>query len=376
MSKYFLLILSLIVLGCNEKPKQLENKKEIDLSEIIEPVAKEMIEKPLINSTSIAIFYDGKEYIGHYGEIEKGKNNKPNNETIYEIGSLSKVITGTLVAKAVLEGKIDVEDSVNKYLDKKYTNLSYQNQPVKIKHLLTHTSTLPNMLPLELNPVLDDFVNYDTPSKIHQVLENYDKNSFLKDLDSIKVTSQLGEKYSYSSAGVELMAHLLEQVYKKDYEQLLTEFLSTEIGMNNTKVNVDAKDIVVGYHVDNPNITLPMGKLPWGAAGNIKSTVPDMLGFIKYQLKNDKTVQESHRTLFKADSTNELAYFWEIDLSDKELGKYYLHHGGVPRSQCYIFIVPKHNLGAFIITNQSGTETAKAMIETMDKIFNTILKEE
>ncbi|WP_338815669.1 serine hydrolase domain-containing protein (plasmid) [Bernardetia sp. Wsw4-3y2] len=374
---YILLIAPLIFTGCVKSNQPTQVKDNTNLSKIVDSGAKEMLTQPLINSASIAIFYKEKEYIGHYGELEKGKNNKPSNSTIYEIGSLSKVLTGTLVANAVLEEKIDIEDNITKYLDGEYPNLSYSNQPIKVKNLLTHTSRLPNMLPLELNPILDNFLDYDTPLKINEVLKEYNKTKFLKDLHTIKIDAQLGKKYSYSSAGTELTAHILEQIYKTDYENILTNFLSKEIGMTNTKVNLneeDSKELAVGYHVDNPKATLPMGKLPWGAGGGIKSTIPDMMSFIKYQLKNNMVVEESHKTLYKADSTTEIAYFWRADLADTKLGKYYFHHGGVPRSQCYIFIIPKHNLGAFIITNQSGTQTAKIMATTLDKIFEELLE--
>ncbi|WP_338764571.1 serine hydrolase domain-containing protein [Bernardetia sp. ABR2-2B] len=377
MLKYILLITPLFLISCVKSNQSTQVEGNTNLSEIVDNAAKDMIKQPLINSTSIAIYYNGNEHIGHYGELEKEKDNKPNNTTFYEIGSLSKVMTGTLVANAVLEEKINLEDDITKYLDEEYPNLTYADQSIKVKNLLTHTSRFPNMLPIELNPILDNFLDYETPSKINKVLEKYDKTKFLNELHSIEIDSQLGKKYSYSSAATELTAHILEQVYKTDYEKILTNFLSKEIGMINTKINLneeELKNLAVGYHVDNPKFTLPMGKLPWGAGGGIKSTLPDMMNFIKYQLKNNKVVEESHKTLYQVDSTTEIAYFWRADLSDEKLGKYYFHHGGVPRSQCYIFILPKHNLGAFIITNQSGTETAKTMATTLDKIFDKLLK--
>lgn len=354
---------------------QQNNKSE--LAKLIDSAAAKMIKDPLINATSIAIYFDGKESINHYGELEKGKGNTPSNETLYEIGSLSKVLTGTIIAKAVLEKRISVEDDVNQFLNEEYSNLSFSNQNIKIKHLLTHSSGFPNMLPLELNPVLSDFLNYDTPSKINEVLENYNETKFLKDLHSIIIDTIPGFKYSYSSAGTELTAHILEDIYKMDFENLLMNFLSKNLGMGNTKITLNQDEIsklAVGYHADNPEITTPMGKLAWGAAGNIKSTVPDMMKFIKYQLENDEIVQESHRLLVQFDEEFGISYFWKIDSSDQELGRYYSHHGGVPRSQCFIFIIPKHNLGAFIITNQSGKNTSSKMAEALNEIFEKITK--
>lgn len=379
MTKYFLLILTLTVISCKNKGKQSTEIKNSKIVQLIDSVATKMIDDPLINSTSIGICYNGKEYINHYGELEKGKGNTPNNKTIYEIGSLSKVLTGTIVANAVLENKISIEDVVNKYLDEEYLNLSYLNKPIKIKHLLTHSSGLPNMLPLELNSILSDFLNYDTPSKINEVLKNYNKTKFLEDVHSINIDTVPGVKYSYSSAGTELTAHILETVYKTDYEDLLINFLSTKIGMKNTKITLkenDIKKLAVGYHTDNSKITSPMGKLPWGAGGNIKSTIPDMMKFVKYQLENNEIVQESHKPLVQYTDEFGLAYFWNIDSSNEKLGKHYVHHGGVPRSQCYIFIIPKYNLGAFIITNQCGQNTAPKMNKALNQIFDRIKETE
>lgn len=380
MTKYILLLLTIMVLSCNNKTKQAIEieSNTYKITQLIDSVAAEMVKDSLINATSIAVFYNGNEYIQHDGELEKGKGNTPTNNTIYEIGSLSKVLTGTLIAQAVLEQKINLEDAITKYLTEDYSNLSYNNHPIKIKHLLTHTAGFPNMLPLELNQIMDDFLNYETPAKINTILENYSQTKFLQDLHSIKMDTIPGYKYVYSSAGTELTAHILETVYKTNFEDLLKTFYLEKVGMTNTKINLNTTELsnlAVGYHVDNPIITSPMGKLPWGAAGNIKTTVPDMMKFVKYQLENDAIVQESHKSIFQYNDEFGLGYFWNIDASNTELGTQYTHHGGVPRSQCYAYIIPEYNLGAFIITNQSGMNTAPKMQAVLNPIFNSIIKQ-
>ncbi|MCC9064830.1 serine hydrolase domain-containing protein [Flavobacterium piscisymbiosum] len=367
MKNRFLLILLLSSIFCLAQSSQTENIKII-----IDSAANRMIKKPLIHSASIAIVYQGKEFIGHYGELEQGKNNCPDNETIYEIGSLSKTFAGTLAAKAVSEKKLNIEDEVQKYLPENYPNLKYGNQPILVKHLLSHTSGLPNMLPLEANTILQNFTSHDTPAKINALYKNYGQKDFLRDLHKVKIDTVPGYKYSYSSAGSQLIAFILEKVYKTKYEKLLTDYLGENIAMQNTKINLsnqEAKKLAVGYHSDNSVITSPMPQLPWGASGNMKSTIPDMVKYIKFQLKNNKIVAESHKTIAKFDDTFSIGYFWNIATDDKKLGTFYLHHGGVPRSQCYIYVVPKYDLGAFIITNQSGTDTARIMEDALNEIF-------
>ncbi|MFC5195369.1 serine hydrolase domain-containing protein [Bizionia hallyeonensis] len=380
MTKYILLTFLLIVLNCSDKPKQaIETQKNTgNITQIIDSLATKMVQDSLINATSIAIFFNGKEYIQHYGELEKGKGNTPTNNTIYEIGSLSKVLTGTLMAQAVLENKISLEDNITKYLNDGYSNLSFENHPVKIKHVLTHTAGLPNMLPPEMNTIMGDFLNYETPAKINTVLEYYNQTKFLKDLHSIKIDTIPGYKYAYSSTGTELSAHILEIVYKTNFEDLLKKFYSEKVGMAHTKIKLndtELSQLAVGYHVDNPIITSPMGKLPWGAGGNIKTTVSDMMKFVQYQLENNAIVQESHKSVFQYNDEFGLGYFWNIDKSNDTLGTQYTHHGGVPRSQCFMYIIPEHNMGAFIITNQSGMNTASKMLAILNPVFDELIQQ-
>lgn len=368
MKNRLLLILLLSSIFCLAQNSQPENIKIL-----MDSAANRMIKKPLIHSASIAIVYQGKEFIGHYGELEKGKNNCPDNETIYEIGSLSKTFAGTLAAKAVCEKKLNIEDEIQKYLLENYPNLKYGDQPILVKHLLSHTSGFPNMLPFEANTILADFTNHDTPAKINELYKNYNQKDFLRDLHKVKIDTVPGYKYSYSSAGSQLIAFVLEKVYQTKYEKLLTDYVTQNIAMQNTKINLssqEAKKLAVGYHSDNSVITSPMPQLPWGASGNMKSTIPDMVKYMKFQLKNNEIVAESHKTIVKFDNDFSIGYFWNIDTGNKKLGTFYVHHGGVPRSQCYIYIVPKYDLGAFIITNQSGNDTAKIMEDALTEIFD------
>ncbi|GIQ57168.1 hypothetical protein Flavo103_03040 [Flavobacterium collinsii] len=361
----------------SNKRNKIVTTENINIKNAVETAASKMIKKPLIHSTSIGVLYHGKEFIGHYGELEKGNNSPPNNETIYEIGSLSKTFTGTLAAKAAIDKKLNIEDEVQKYLPEDYPNLKYQNQPILIKHLLSHTSGFPNMLPFEANEILQDFTNHDTPGKINGVYKNYDQEDFLKNLHKVKIDTIPGYKYSYSSAGTELIAFILEKVYNTKFEELLKDYVSKNISMQHTKITLsdkETKKLAVGYHSDNSVITTPMPKLPWGASGNIKSTIPDMMKYVAFQLKNNKIVAKSHQKIVKFDNEFSIGYFWNIATDDKKLGTFFLHHGGVPRSQCYIYIIPKYDLGAFIITNQSGENTAKIMEYALTEIFDKILK--
>ncbi len=367
---YFVLSAVLLVAACTT-----ENVPTEDLATEIDKVAATLIEQPLLHSTSIGVLYKGKEFIRHRGDMEAGKPSPPTDATLYEIGSLSKTMAGTLIANAVLERKLSLDDDVRLYLQGDYPNLQYKGEPIRIRHLLSHTSGLPNMLPERANQVLDNFTDHRTPAELNAIYANYNKADFFRDLHTVEIRRMPGKDYSYSSSGTELTAHILETLYKNDYESLLRNFLRDAAAMTEVKIRLDDAGqtrLATGYHSDNPEPTTPMPQLPWGASGNVKTTVPEMMKYLKFQLAAGPVVAESHRSLVKFDSEFSIGYFWNIISGDNLKGLYYAHHGGVPRSQCYVYIMPKYDLAIFIITNQSGDHTAQAMEAAIDTLTEKI----
>lgn len=372
--KFCLLSTALLSAGCksNHEPTK-------DLGADIDEVAATLIEQPLLHSTSIAVVYRGQEFIRHRGNMEAGRPGIPTDATRYEIGSLSKTLAGTLMANAVLEHRLSLDDDVRMYLREDYPNLQYKGNPIRIRHLLSHTSGLPNMLPERANTVLADFTDQRTPGELNGIYAGYGKTEFFKDLHAVEIHQAPGKDYAYSSTGTELVAHILETVYKSDYESLLRGFFRDSAAMADLKIKLsetEASQLAIGYHSNNPVPTTPMPQLPWGASGNVKATVPEMVKYLEFQLADNSVVQESHRTLVEFDSEFSIGYFWNIIAGDRLKGTYYAHHGGVPRSQCYIYILPKYDLGIFVITNQSGDQTAHAMEAAIDTLVERIAARE
>lgn len=371
---YLVLLAALMAAGCKDQKVPKEN-----LGADIDEVAETLIQQPLLHSTSIGVVYKGKEYIRHRGDMEAGKVGPPTDATLYEIGSLSKTLAGTLMAKAVLEHRVSLDDDVRKYLHESYPNLQYKGEPIRIRHLLSHTSGLPNMLPERANTILADFTDHSTPRELNAIYAHYGKPEFFRDLHAVEISRKPGKDYSYSSTGTELTAHILEVVYKSDYESLLRGYFGDAAAMTGIKIRLsdaEASRLAIGYHSDNATPTTPMPQLPWGASGNVKATVPEMVKYLKFQLASGPVVTESHRALVKFDSEFSIGYFWNIVSGDDLKGRYFAHHGGVPRSQCYIYIMPKYDLGIFVITNQSGDQTARAMETAIDTLVEKIAARE
>lgn len=347
--------------------------KKQTLSIIVDEEAQLFLEDDRFNSLSIAIFYNGESYVEHFGELDKGKGNKPTNKTLYEIASVSKTMTGYLVASAVEEGKLKLDDAVYDILGDKYKNLEYGGEPVRIEHLITHTSGLP----LNVRGVSELYQNPSSNNyhEAQRILSQYSKEDLLSEIQSLKLTQKPGENYGYSNVAPNLIAHILEVVFDKTFEELLQEKLFNPAKMPNTYINLNDKQkgfLANGYNGNNemmPNFKEPIQL--WGAAGRIKSNSEDLLNYIKWQLNEKNPITKlSHKKLFHDVENIWIGYYWEIIDSNAE--KHIEHHGGIYGSQNWIMIFPEQNIGISIITNSSFPEANQLIKETTKKIINRL----
>ena len=353
-----------------------EKSNSSPVSAAIEQYGKSFLKNKDITSVSIGVFKAGEIHTQHFGEIEKGKGNVPTDETIYEIASVTKTVTGYLVAKAVLEKKIKLEEDVRVYLKGTYPNLEYNQKPITIKHLLTHTSGLPVFLPKEMNGVFEK-LNESVPNEYYALEQSYGKEQFLSDLKNVALAVEPGTKYTYSNVGAELIGYVLETVYEKTIDELLQESFLKKYAMLNTAIELNEtqkQKLVRGYWMSNTSPSPNQLNTLWASAGGLKMNMSDVLHYMDLQLNSeDPIVAESHKVLYEEGSTLKLAYFWRV-WNDKH-GTSYNHHGGTSGTQNWLFIFPKYKLGISIITNQSGPETPNLLHKTAKKILESIIKE-
>lgn len=366
------LLTFMVACQSNEGVKEVPSENKTEL--MMRQYADSILIHPEITAVSIGVFYQKEKYSGHYGSLEKGGTNKPSNQTIYEIGSVTKTMIGTLVAKAERENKLSIEDDIRNYLLEEYPNLEYAKEPIKIKHLITHTSGLPYFLPLSANDLFST-LNENIPFLLDTILSNYNKTQFFTDLHEIRIDTTPGTRYAYSNAGAEMVGYILEKVYNKSLDELIKEYYGTQYGMPNTRISSrtdDTKNIAVGRWLDNEK-TSPSLKNPlWGAAGNVQSTSIDLLNYMELQLdRTNPVIRKAQTVLYTDGKRNQIAYFWKINEEENE-GLTYSHHGGTPGMQNWIYLFPDYDLGISVITNQSGSQTAGRLANLIQQLFDTL----
>ncbi|MEL7160283.1 MAG: serine hydrolase domain-containing protein, partial [Bacteroidota bacterium] len=349
-----LLLVSLTITACETTEQHPPADTPFSqLSQLVDQYAEEALRKGHLNAISLAIYRNGETYHQHYGELTKDSGTKPDDRTLYEIASVSKVFLGSLVARAVLEEKLMLEDDIRKYLPGEYPNLSFAGTPVTVKNLVTHT--LGFSAPEQLDSTYSKaFRGYYTTRPL-----DYEMDNFLRELKTVELTAEPGTVYAYNNVGSELAAYVLEQVYDRPYQELLQDFLE-ELGMQETYLQEFEQHqdrVAAGYNEANE----PAGrvKLPLlGASGGLISTLPDLTQLLKFQLEsNSPIVKEATKTLFEDDEGNVVGYLWEDMGVAEEEGFFYLKTGDANGTKSGVLLCPDSHYGQVVIVNNQ-TEAA------------------
>jgi len=148
-------------------------------------------------------------------------------ETIFEIGSITKVFTALLLADMVERGEVALDDPVRKYLPSGVTVPSRGRRDITLADLATHTSGLPrDPTNLDLRSLADPYAEYRA-ADLHAFLAGY------------SLQRDPGTQFEYSNVGMGLLGHALAMRAGLSYEALLTRRVLGPLGMRNTSVVVD-----------------------------------------------------------------------------------------------------------------------------------------
>ena len=338
---------------------------------IVKNAASTFMKDPSRVGLSIGIIKDGKTYIYNYGTTEKGKDLLPTQNTIYEIGSISKTFTGTLLAEAILDKKVKLNDDIRKYLNEPYPNLEYEGNPIKIVHLVTHTAGLPQFLPDR--PDIFQHSSDSIPLFLTAIQKNYTKDKFLKDLHKIDLDTIPGFNYKYSNVDAQLVGFILENVYHTSYATLIKKFITEPLGMNYTKVAIKdnmQRQLAKGYSATGR--LMPYMPPLLAPAGGIYSSVKDMLKYMKFHLnKNSSSATLSHQVVYGDTSNFGEGLFWRMNKTSNGQLKVW-HTGGTFGFSSYCVLYPKFNMSIILLSNEMDMDSQGQLVSAADKIFESV----
>jgi D-alanyl-D-alanine-carboxypeptidase/D-alanyl-D-alanine-endopeptidase len=316
---------------------------------------------------------DTREVYG-FGETKLGDDRRPDGNTIYEIGSVSKAFTGTLLADMVARGEVELDAPLQDLLPKDVQLQQVPDHPIRLVDVASQSSGLPRM-PSNFAPKdpTNPYADY-TPKLMFDFLRG------------LKLTRPPGE-YEYSNLGMGLLGYLLAERAGKPYEQLLIERIADPLQMNDTRITLNKEQLArfaPPYNGEcTPDHTWDIPTL--AGAGGIRSTANDLLKLVAASLDDDVDGNKSNkRTALDAPAANVVAAIhkaWEKQHGKKgEIGVglgWHIarddvtrwHNGQTGGYSAAMFIYPPQDLGVVVLTN-SGTGHATPLAE---KILQSLL---
>lgn len=337
---------------------------------IVNAAAADYLDNPGTAALSIGLSYRGKSKTYHFGRVSKALPVAPTDQTIFAIASVTKTFTGALLAKAELDGKLDTKDPVVKYLDGSYPNLQFEQQPVRLFHLLNHRSGLPFILPNppEADPQFDSPVSF--PVRINNIVANSSREEFYTALRGVKLNVAPGARFQYSNAGAQLAGYVAERVYGQDYETLLRRLITAPLGMQDTAIELtpaQAARLAPGHEQDGK--IQPADTSNFQGAGAIKSTVKDMLAYARWQLdESDPVVALSHKPTFSNDDFS-IGLNWQMLREGQR--RVIWQDGAIPGYANFCILQPESKLAIVILSNELDAKT----LERLSKMANRIMRE-
>lgn len=152
-----------------------------------------------------------------YGASGAADNRKLDGDTVFEIASITKVLTALILAAMVERGDVAMSDPVSKYLPSSVKVPAYDGQPITLLDLATYTSGLP------IRP--DNFTG-----------PNYTVDEFYAFLSGYTLKYRPGTHYEYANVGFGLLGHALARRAGKSYEALLVERVCDPLGLRSTRI--------------------------------------------------------------------------------------------------------------------------------------------
>ena len=310
-------------------------------------IRKILVERIDVQHRSVGIVVgvigpEGRRVIA-YGHLDEGDTRPVNDDTVYEIGSITKVFTSLLLADMVQHGEVSLDDPVAKYLPPTVKMPERNGRSITLVDLATHTSGLPT--PQDFNP---------------KDIAGYFKEQLYEFLSNCQLTRDIGSQFEYSGLGYALLGHALERKTDVDYESLVRSRICEPLGMKDTRIELTPEmkiRLAAGHNAAMK--TVP--NWDWGASvfageGALRSTVNDLLIFLSANLGIAKSplapamaAMLKVRRLRVPHGTEEIALAWVISTRD---GKEIIYHeGGTGGYRSWMGYDARARAGVVVLSN-------------------------
>lgn len=315
-----------------------------DIAEIRSIMANRIESRKAVGIITGVIDEKGRQVIAS-GKVSLDGTQPPDGDTVYEIGSVTKVFTSLILADMIEKGEVKPDDPASKFLPATVKVPSRNGRQITLMDLSTQVSGLPR-LPNNIEPAdpANPYADYDA-AKLYDFLSHY------------TLTRDPGEKYEYSNLAVGLLGHALALKAGMSYEELLRRRIFEPLGMSSTSITLSEaqkKRLAPGYDaslkpVKNWDFAVLAG------CGAVRSTVNDMLKFVAANLELTETplkpAMRRMRSVTKETGVQNLEIGMAWHVHTRYDARIWWHNGGTYGYRSFVGFNPAKKEGVVVLCN-------------------------
>ena len=314
--------------------------------ETLSEAARASLDRTGVPGAAIGVEHEGREETGGFGVTSIEDPLEVGADTLFQIGSITKTVTGTLVMQLVERGELDLDAPVREYLPELRLAEEAVAARVTMRHLLTHTGGWFG----------DHFAD---PSRGDDALER-----IVAELEELPQMTPLGELWSYCNSGFYIAGRVLELLTQRPYEQAARELMLEPLGMTSSfffPEDVMSRHFAVGHRPEDGETIVAR---PWAlaraasAAGGITATAGDLLRYARFHMGLDSgplraeslaAMREPQVEVDEPDRMMALSWFVR-DVGGVTVAE---HDGGTNGQMARLMLAPDAGFALAILTNHS-----------------------
>ena len=360
------------------KPDVPQN--DTDRAKAIDELVQKFFDSGSFPSLSVGLVEnDTLVYARSLGVADKATGRQATMDTIYEIGSVGKVFTATMLAILHDRGVLRIDDPVEKWVPAiaDVPKPAEDGPQMTLEHLATHTSGLPGV-----------------PANVGHLPPFQWKGYSAEDLHSGFKNTELrhpaGQDLVYSTFGMGLLGHVTSVATQRPYEAVVAEELLLPLGMRDTVISLQPQQeerYSVGYLSDDASGEVPYyeyGILAGGGAH--RSTVADLAKFLQAQWGspgigtnplNERVRSELHRIRWRSEEDDgaSIALGWFAEPREG-VGTVLVHRGRTPGHGAVVAFIPEQRVGVVLLANRGGRDANIRMATFAEELLLELVSRE
>ncbi|MCB1553364.1 MAG: serine hydrolase [Xanthomonadales bacterium] len=280
-----------------------------------------------------------------FGAIDGANGAKPDAETQFQIGSITKVFTDLLLAESVASGTVRYDTPIGALLPATLKPANPAVAAITLEALATHHSGLPRLpANLDLSNAADPYAGYD-------------EAKLWIGVEQTRAAQRLGDFYAYSNFGVGLLGHLLGNKLETGYRQAVEQHVVRPLALSRTgfRTDTNAARAMSGGKAVQPwgfDDALAAAGALWGSTGDLAKLVQAYLGTHEHALRH--TLEDDLRVVASADAFH-ITRVWHVAQAD---GKpVFWHNGGTAGFHSFVGFRPDNSKGIAILVSGDADPT-------------------